>query len=82
MSHYGKNAAVIFRVIGCCLIIWSLIAVGYIVIYALLISDEKTPRDYAASGLLSSITYTIVGVVLYALSKPLAALITRGLRDD
>jgi surface polysaccharide O-acyltransferase-like enzyme len=82
MNHYGKNAAMIFRVVGCCVMIYSLMAVVYNVIYEILITNEQTPRGFVAANILSSIFYFVVGLILYAFSKPLAALITRKLRED
>ncbi len=82
MNHYGKTATVLFRVVGCCAVIYSLIAVVYNFIYAILISNEQTPRGIVAGNVLSCITYFIIGVVIYALSKPLATLVSRRFKED
>ncbi len=82
MSHYGKIAAVLFRVAGCCVTIYSLVALFYNIAYSIYISNEHTPRGFVAGNILSNIIYFPAGIVLYVLSKPLAKLITRGLRDQ
>jgi predicted MFS family arabinose efflux permease len=70
MSHYEKLAIIVIRVIGCCTTVYALIGMVYNMIRFLPMHDEAR-----ISALYSSLTYAIVGVVLFALSKPLAALI-------
>lgn len=82
VGHYGKNALVIFRVVGCCVIFFSLMGVLYNIAYPLLMGSDKMPRGVTAANVFSSVTYLIAGLLLYFLSKPLASLITRGLRED
>ena len=82
MNHYGKLAVVIFRVAACCVSLYGLFAVFYNVVYALLISNEQTPRGHFAVNVLASMNYLLIGIALYALSKPLASLITRKLKED
>lgn len=73
MSHYEKIAIVVIRVIGCCVTIYALIAMAYSLVGYIITREPYNVYFYA------SITYVIVGVVLFALSKPLAALIARRL---
>jgi uncharacterized membrane protein len=74
MSHYEKLAIVIVRVIGCCVAIYALLGVAFAFVHKILFNDSSFWLYLAAS-----ITYLIVGLVLFALSKPLAALIARRL---
>ena len=74
MSHYEKLAIVIIRVLGCCTSIYALLGVAFAFVYQILFNDSSFWLYLAAS-----ITYLIVGLVLFALSKPLAALIARRL---
>jgi hypothetical protein len=73
MSHYEKLAVVILRVIGCCVAVLGLIGVGYGIALNLLTHETAGYIFY------SSLVYLLVGFVLFALSKPLAALIARRL---
>jgi hypothetical protein len=73
MSHYEKIAVVAIRVIGCCVVIYALIGVVYSFVGYIITREPYNIYFY------SSITYVIVGAVLFALSKPLAALIARRL---
>jgi hypothetical protein len=73
MSHYEKLAVVIFRVIACCAAVFGLIGVGYAI--ALNLVTQET----VGYILYPSLVYLVVGFVLFALSKPLAALIARRL---
>jgi hypothetical protein len=77
MSHYQKIAVVIIRAVGCCVAVYSLIGILYN-LSSLLVYH----RDTVIAGVVSSFTYLIVGVALFALSKPLASLIARGLPRD
>jgi hypothetical protein len=74
MSHYEKIAVVIIRAAGCCVAVYSLIGIPYNLLGLLLYH-----RDTVIAGMVSSFTYLIVGVVLFALSKPLASLIVKGI---
>jgi hypothetical protein len=72
MNHYEKLAAVIIRAIGCCVSVYALIGMIYNAVRFLFFHDET-----GVVGIYAAFTYAIVGVVLFALSKPLAALIGR-----
>lgn len=74
MSHYEKLAVVILRVVGCCMFVYALFGVAYVFVSKFLF-EEASLGIY----LVGSITYLIVGSTLFALSKPLAALIARRL---
>jgi hypothetical protein len=73
MNHYQKLALVAIRVIGSCLTIYALVAMVYAFVNALIMSQSF------GVYFLASFAYAIVGLVLFALSKPLAALIARKL---
>jgi hypothetical protein len=73
VNHYQKLAVVIIRVIGSCLIIYALVEMAYAFINALIM------RQSFGLYFLAGLAYVIVGLVLLALSKPLASLIARTL---
>lgn len=77
MSHYEKIAFVIVRAAGCCLIVYSLIAVVYVLILALARLDRAP-----LSSLLTCLPYLLIGVALFALARSLAALILKGVPND
>lgn len=74
MSHYEKLAVVIIRVIGCCVSIYAMIGMVYNAL-----AFRFAHAEYAIVGIYSSFTYALVGVALFALSRPLAAFIARQL---
>lgn len=76
MSHYQKLAVIIIRMIAVCVTLYGLIGMASAVPFVILLL--RSPM-LGLIGLLSPVTYFILGIVLFALSKPLAALIARGL---
>lgn len=73
MSHYEKIAIVALRIIGCCLAVIGLTCL----IYSLSLNVFK--HEAVGAYFYSSLIYLLIGLVLYALSRPLAALIARKL---
>lgn len=73
MNHYQKLAIVVIRVIGCCTAIFGLIGLTY----GLALNVFR--HEAAGIYFYSSLGYGLSGLVLFALSKPLAALIARKL---
>ena len=77
MSSYEKLAILTFRVLGCCVSLYALMTMAYNAIIFLIYHE-----DAFLLGLSTGFAYAIIGVALFALSKPLAALITRSLESD
>ena len=73
MNHYEKLARIILRIIGCSAAVVGLIGVGYGIALNLLRHETAGYTFY------TSLVYLVVGLVLFALGKPLAALIARKL---
>ncbi|HEX7997606.1 MAG TPA: hypothetical protein VF528_04240 [Pyrinomonadaceae bacterium] len=69
MSHYEKVAIVALRVAGCCVAVVGLVGAVFSLVLNLLRQESAGIYFY------SSLTYLLIGLVLFALSKPLAALI-------
>lgn len=82
MNHYQKIAVTIFRIVSCCIAVYSMVSVFYSLVYVVLMSAEQIERGFLAAQLLSIITYLLVSIILYVLSKPLAYLIARTLNND
>ena len=74
MSHYQKLAVIIIRMIAVGVTLYALVAMAFIVLAAVLLHGV-----FETVGLLFLVIGIILGIVLFALSKPLASLIARGL---
>ena len=76
MSHYQRLAIVAIRVIACCVSVFGLLGMAYgLVIHRF---DPESSGVYFYSCLVQ----LLVGIVLFVLSKPLAALATKGFPKD
>jgi hypothetical protein len=76
MNHYEKLAVVLLRVLGCAATVFGLFGFApYVIDFV----RSKDPIYFATYGLyfLTYAAYAVAGLVLFALSKPLAALIAR-----
>ena len=75
MSHYQKLAVVLFRVIGLTLTVsMSIVTVLHIILY----------RHYDGGNsieLVSALLYTVLGILLTVLSKPLSRLAVKGIKE-
>jgi hypothetical protein len=69
MSHYEKIAVVAMRVIACSVATFGLVGA----LYGLALNALK--YESAGTYFYASLIYVLIGLVLFALSKPLAALI-------
>lgn len=74
MSDYQKLAVIIIRMIAVGVTLSALVAMAFIVLAAVLLHGV-----FETVGLLFLVIGIILGIVLFALSKPLASLIARGL---
>jgi hypothetical protein len=74
MGHYEKLAIIAFRVVGVSVCILGLVSTAY----ALIISRPASIFD-ALVGAFSALFYVALGILLYVLSKLLAALTVKGL---
>ena len=82
MNHYQKIAVVIFRVSGCCIVIYGVAWVFYSVAHNLLLEDRGTSLVSTVTNLLWCITFMLAGAIMYVLSRPLAYLVARKLKSD
>jgi hypothetical protein len=84
MNNYQKIATIVFRCLGCYLLLFAAIEWGIIAAGALLTNLGLSPRLTIASEprLLSSVFYLIAGLVLYSRSKSLGFRITEALQDE
>ena len=76
MNHYQKLVVIAIRLLGMVAAVLGTWGILYVVLNALF-SNPKPPDS--VSNLISSLIYTIGGIILWALSKPIASLIGRGL---
>ena len=74
MGHYEKITVITFRVISCCVSFYALMSMTYNALSLWIFHV-----DAFLLGIYAGFAYAIVGTILFALSKPLAALITRSL---
>jgi hypothetical protein len=74
MSHYQKLAVIIIRMIAVGVTLSALVGMAFGVLAVVLLHGF-----FATEGLIVLVIGAILGIVLFALSKPLAALIARGL---
>lgn len=82
MNHYQKNALVILRSVGFCLMIYSASLLFYAVAHLILLEDRATGPVPLASNVLSFITYLLAGAALFAMSRPLAYLVAGRLKNE
>jgi hypothetical protein len=77
MNHYEKLAIVIFRVLGCSVLLLGVFGAAS----ALIMRVQSDPGLSAFYNVYfyTYVAYGIAGLILFALSKPLAALIARKL---
>ena len=76
MSHYQKLAVIIIRMIAVGVTLSALVGMALAVLVAVFAPFHGLVE---MTGLLFLVVYVILGLVLFALSKPLASLIARGL---
>ena len=76
MSHYQKIAIVALRVVACCVSVFGLLGTAYGLVII------RFDREAAGVYFYSSLVYVLAGIVLFLLSRPLAALIAKGLSHD
>ncbi len=77
IKQYENFAVVALRLVGICFFVVGLIWCIYAVIF-LLPTDVNT----AVSYIVPTLCYVVFAVLLFALSKPLAALAVKGLKDE
>jgi uncharacterized membrane protein YiaA len=73
MSHYEKIAMIAFRVIACCIAVFGLVGTAYGLVL------NAFQNESAGIYFFASLIYVLIGLILFALSKPLATLIARHL---
>lgn len=75
MSHYEKLALIIIRAMGCGLALYGLLPFASLLVAAELTTGSY--REFFGLYLVVYGGYLLGGIVLFALGKPLAALIAR-----
>ena len=76
MSHYEKMSIIVIRIIACCVSVFGVLGIAYGLVVI------RFDREASGVYFYSSLVYVLAGVVLFVLSRPLAAFAVKGLPKD